>query len=70
MKKPIAEACLYDPQTRKCKPLSFPLLAHEIAALLPDMELVEPITNLPPYTHITRVRRQYYLVRLNGGKGL
>jgi len=67
MKKPIAETCCYDEQTGQCTPLTFPLLAHEIAPLVWDMELVEETDRFPPYTHIGRVKHRHYLVRLNGG---
>jgi len=67
MKPPIAETVRYDPKTGRCTPRAHPMLAHEVAALLPIMELVRPIRRYPPYTHLARVRSQHYLIRIKKG---
>lgn len=63
MNQPIAETCSYDPATGRCKPKGYPMLAHEMYSLLAIMELVRPIRRFPPYTHLARVGRQFYLVK-------
>ena len=68
MNQPIAETVRYNPKTGTCTPRAHPMLAHEVAALLPIMELVRPVRRYPPYTHLARVRNQFYLIRIKKGE--